>query len=164
MRVTISDELADVLEQKAAGTKQTVDEIAEALIVRTIEVGMRERYLIIRGKVREELEGICGKPITDAKELVKQMHRLGSISFGHVRLKLTVKQMEEMRRRADKRSMKVADLIAEIAHEMEPMFFDVAGGFGVGYSPAGREARRLNDERVARDLVVAQGAIGEVQP
>jgi len=159
MRVTISDELADVLEQKAAGTNQTVDEIAEALIVRTIEVGMQERYILLRGSVREEIEAICGKPITDPAELVKQIHRLGSLSFGHVRLKLTVKQMEELRRRADKRGIKVAALIEEIAHEMEPMFFDVAGGFGVGYSPASREARKLNDDRLA-----AQGAIGEVRP
>ncbi len=160
MRVTISDELADVLEQKAAGTKNsTVDEIAEKLILRTLHVGMEERYILLRGTVREEIEAICGKPITDPAELVKQIHRLGSLSFGHVRLKLTVKQMEEMRRRADKRGMKVAALIEEIAHEMEPMFFDVAGGFGVGYSPASREARKLNDDRLA-----AQGAIGEVQP
>ncbi len=159
MRVTLSDELADVLESKAAGTNQTVDEIAEALIVRTIEVGMAERYLLIRGVVREELETLCGKPLRTQDELLTQMHRLGSISFGHVRLKLNVKQLEEMTRRAMKRSISVKALIEEIAHEMEPLFFDVAGGFGVGYSPASREARRLHDEHQA-----AQAAIGEGQP
>ncbi len=159
MRVTISDELVDVLEAKAAGTHQSVDEVAEALILRTIEVGLQERYLLVRGSVREAIEGICGKPITDQDELLKQITRLGSLSFGHVRLKLNVKQMEELTRRAEKRSMKVKDLIEEIAHEMEPMFFDVAGGFGVGYSPASREARRLHDEHRA-----AQGAIGAVRP
>ncbi len=164
MRVTISDELADVLESKAAGTNQSVDEIAEALILRTIEVGMQERYILIRGVVREELETLCGKPILTQEALLTQMQRLGSISFGHVRLKLTVKQMEELTRRAMKRGIKVPALIEEIAHEMEPMFFDVAGGFGVGYSPASREARRLHDERQAADLAAAQAAIGEVQP
>jgi len=160
MRVTISDELADVLEAKAAGTKtQSIDDVAEALILRTIEVGLQERYLLVRGTVREDLEALCGKPILTQEELLTQMHRLGSISFGHVRLKLTVKQLEELKRRAEKRGIKVAALIEEIAHEMEPMFFDIAGGFGVGYSPASREARRLNDERVA-----ALGAIGEVRP
>ena len=159
MRVTLSDDLADVLEQKAAGTRQTVEAIAEALILRTIDIGMQERYLTVRGPVREALEALCGKPILTQEELLTQMQRLGSISFGHVRLKLTVKQLEELRRRADKRGIKVAALIEEIAHEMEPMFFDIAGGFGVGYSPASREARKLNDDRLA-----ALGAIGEVRP
>ena len=159
MRVTLSDELADALEAKAAGTHQSVDEVAEALIVRTLDVGLQERYLLIRGSVREAIEGICGKPITDPDELLTQITRLGSLSFGHVRLKLNVKQMAELTRRAEKRSMPVKALIEEIAHEMEPMFFDVAGGFGVGYSPASREAHRLHDDRLA-----AQKAIGEVQP
>lgn len=136
MRVTLPDTLLDALEALAAPTHSSVDQVVEALVRRTLHVPVQDRYLLLSGETRQALEVLIGHPVTDAADLVTQVDRLAAIRFGTITLKLSPKQKEEVKRRAGKRGLSVPDLVAEIAAEIEPLFFDRMGGFGIGYQPS----------------------------
>ena len=146
MRITIPDDLADHLQTKADGANISIDRAAEIVLQRTLDVGLQERFLLVRGTTRQDLETLLGRPVADSADLLTLVTRLGDIRFGSIQLQLRPKHKEELVRRAAKRSMTVQKLVQEIAGEIEPLFFDAAGGFGIGYKPALQAAQGAQEE------------------
>jgi hypothetical protein len=136
MRLTLPDDVGDLLEDLAQQAHTSVDDLVQGLLARTIHVPLRDRAVILYGESRERLEQVAGRPLQTPADVVQLVDRLAALDFGHIRLTLTTKHLEELARRAEKRGVSVPDLVAEIAAELEPQFFDRMSGFGLGYTPA----------------------------
>lgn len=126
MMVQLSDDLFASYERLALESGAISPKaVIEAQLARYADVDPRDRAILVRGEARDALEAILGGGhLTDAADLVAKVQRLADIQIGQIRVRFTPGQLEELKSRAERNGISVAEETRRIVRDMEAMFFD----------------------------------------
>lgn len=104
LTLTIPDELYKKL--KTLNAPSIPVEVTAATLLETFPLDLKERYLLLTNKERQELERLLACPIYEAKELIRRVANHAAVTIGQVRLSPTTTQMNRLavRAKANKRT------------------------------------------------------------
>jgi hypothetical protein len=126
MRVTIPDDLADALQAKLTPA-QTLDGEVTRLLTACSGVPAGSQVLVLDAHRLNELAALMGRPsLLSYTDLVATIERLGSLSFGALRLQFSPGQLEELQHRAAREGMPVEEYTARILRSWTSNFFTTA--------------------------------------
>ncbi len=91
MRITIPDSLAE--QYQALDPQRPLDEILTTQLVRFSAIAPGERFLLLRGVHREQLEALLGRTVMTAPDLLAAMREKRLITVGGVDVPFTDAQL-----------------------------------------------------------------------
>jgi len=116
MRITIPDELADLLQ--ALAPKKQVEDIAITQLKRFLSISPREHILVIRDAERKKLEDVFQVPeLKNAQDILDAVQKQHRMTFAGVDIDYSPAQLREIERRARKNRRPMEDEIKDIAKE-----------------------------------------------
>jgi len=126
MKVTLvlDDDLADSYAEEATERNLSLTQVLVDRLNRAGELDPRDRYLIVAGRSREQIEALTGGlPLSDVADLTERIRRLASIRFGAHDFHLTPGQMQEVTRLAGRQSKSTARYLQEVWETFTSEFF-----------------------------------------
>ena len=125
MKITlhVTDELGDQLASQATIVGQTTEAYAAQQLARWITVEPRDRVLVLKGAPLQALETQLGGYLTTPDRLVDKVRALAGLQIGAHQIEFTPGQWEEIRHRAQKRGITVAEEIQQIWRKLQSEFF-----------------------------------------
>lgn len=122
--IVLPDELGDHYQDEAAACSIPVVDLLADRLARARDLTPRERYLIVIGEDRQQLEKVLGgMPVLSPADLLQKVERVARIRFGDHELKLTAGQLEEIAHMAMKQSKTVERVLEEMWTKFCDEFF-----------------------------------------
>lgn len=120
----IDDDLAQAYMAEAVERRVPVEQVLQERLASSAPLDPRQRYLILIGEPREQLEIILGGgTLKDLADLVTKVRRLASIKFGAHELQLTAGQLEEIKWRAGKQGRTIDQMVQAAWTRFKEQFF-----------------------------------------
>lgn len=125
----IADDTAETYQEEATARHLELGAVLVERLEHAQTLDPRQRYLIVEGKSREQLEALLGGlPLVSVRDLTEKVRRLARIKFGDHVIELSPGQMEEMAWRAKKQGKTVAELIRLTYEKFAQDFFTMIPG------------------------------------
>lgn len=125
--LTLPDDLAADYTEEATERGWKIEDVLTERLLRASELDPRHRYVIVVGRVRDQLEKrLGGGHLMDANDLYRKVDRLAKIRFGQHEIILSAGQMEEMVFRSNKIGKSIDQMLDEMWAKISQEFFTYA--------------------------------------
>lgn len=122
--LTLPDDLAADYQTEADSRHLDLETVLVGRLKSADELDPRQRYLIIVGRVRDQLEAkLGGGHLQNANDLFRKVDRLAKIKFGEHEIVLTAGQLEELVWRSEKIGKSIDRMLAEMWQRISQEFF-----------------------------------------
>lgn len=126
MIVTVPDHIVLPYMEYADKTGRTLNGVISAQLERFKALQPGRRCIVVPLDEAEKLLG--GLPIQGEVDLLYRVSQLASISYGGVKLELSIAQLKELEHRASRQGKSVQSMLEGVARELEKHLFWGTGG------------------------------------